>query len=910
MACILGSIAPLQAQTVQIFTTNGNFTVPCGVTSIQVECWGGGGGGAGDGTSNTTAGCGGGGGGYSLAVISVTPGVVIPYTVGTGGAGGASGANGTAGTATTFSVVTAAGGAGGRAEAAGGGAGGAGSTTNGNNGLCTATTTGGAGGSSPSGGAGGAGGANGVNGGVGSAPGGGGGGSGNRSGGAEDGGAGARGQIRITYTVGPVPPTANAGPDQSFSCGTTSTTLAANAATAGSTGSWSVVSGTATITNPSSPTSTVTGLVAGCAVLRWTITGPTGCATTTDDVSICVSICNDDPCGATVLPVGSVCNFSSATNTGATASTAPVSTCAATITNDVWFRVTVPSNGELTLEFEAGTLTDATMAIYRGTCAALSAQIACNDDAGPGLMPLLTSTGLTPGETIFIRVWGFGGASGTFSICASGAIPANDNCASAEPLIMGASCKLATTNKSTTQVGENCAAAGAQSVWYSFVPVNDSMVLGLVDMAGASDDNRFSVYGPNPTCLPGAASALVNCQQLLGDPGEHVLLTGLLVGATYLVQVVGNSGGTAADMDFCISLNNITPNSRVSGAATIDECGVAFNGTTAGGNYPSAGPPVLAGAGNPNNGNVDGNAGTTCATCTAGENVPYIVNNDSWFKLCAGSAGTWQVTLNVGTCLLPSPNQGLQSTLFRGTTGNLTTIQNSPNPVFPGASFTYSTFSLAAGECAYLMVDGFAGDECAYTATVTNVSGGCVLLASNLAAFDAYRDLNRVAIVWTTEQEVNIDYFIIEKSLNAVDFTAIGEIPAAGLSDSPLSYQWFDQQLADGYNYYRLKQVSYDGNVTLSPTRVVEIRSEEEKAINLFPNPTTGKISLSWMQVGHESMLLTVTDFTGKELYRQRVAGGQGLNSTQLDLQDLPKGMYLLRLANDLNYQQVTFVKD
>ena len=62
------------------------FTVPCGVTSISVQVWGGGGGGAGDGTNNTTAGAGGGGGGYSTGVIAVVPGNVIAYTVGAGGA--------------------------------------------------------------------------------------------------------------------------------------------------------------------------------------------------------------------------------------------------------------------------------------------------------------------------------------------------------------------------------------------------------------------------------------------------------------------------------------------------------------------------------------------------------------------------------------------------------------------------------------------------------------------------------------------------------------------------------------------------------------------------------------------------------------------------------------------------------
>jgi hypothetical protein len=59
---------------------SGSWTVPAGVTKIMVEIWGGGGGGS--------KGAGGGGGGYLMAILNVTPGESIPYTIGGGGTGG------------------------------------------------------------------------------------------------------------------------------------------------------------------------------------------------------------------------------------------------------------------------------------------------------------------------------------------------------------------------------------------------------------------------------------------------------------------------------------------------------------------------------------------------------------------------------------------------------------------------------------------------------------------------------------------------------------------------------------------------------------------------------------------------------------------------------------------------------
>jgi hypothetical protein len=83
--------------------------------------------------------------------------------------------------------------------------------------------------------------------------------------------------------------TANAGSDINPACDITTATLAGNNPIVG-TGAWTVVSGTATITTPSSNTSGVTGLTPGtAATLRWTISNSP--CTSTDDVVITTTVC-------------------------------------------------------------------------------------------------------------------------------------------------------------------------------------------------------------------------------------------------------------------------------------------------------------------------------------------------------------------------------------------------------------------------------------------------------------------------------------------------------------------------------------------------------------------------------------------------------------------------------------------
>ena len=84
-----------QGQTVVTFGTAGNqtWTCPTGVTSVQVEAWGGGGGGGGAGANFALTG-GGAGGSYVRYTMSVIPSTIYNLTVGASGVGGTGGSSG------------------------------------------------------------------------------------------------------------------------------------------------------------------------------------------------------------------------------------------------------------------------------------------------------------------------------------------------------------------------------------------------------------------------------------------------------------------------------------------------------------------------------------------------------------------------------------------------------------------------------------------------------------------------------------------------------------------------------------------------------------------------------------------------------------------------------------------------
>jgi gliding motility-associated-like protein len=176
---------------------------------------------------------------------------------------------------------------------------------------------------------------------------------------------------QVTITRDANPTTANAGPDQTI-CSTNSV-FAGNTPTIG-TGTWSLVSGTGSITTPSSATSTVVGLNTGNAVFQWTISNGT-CPSSSDQVIITR---NPSPSIANAGPDQTICS-SSATLAG---------------------NVPVVGTGTWTLVSGTGTITSPTTSnssvtglsvganvfqwtITSGVCAASSDQVTINVDPNP-----------------------------------------------------------------------------------------------------------------------------------------------------------------------------------------------------------------------------------------------------------------------------------------------------------------------------------------------------------------------------------------------------------------------------------------------------------------------------------------------------------------------------------------------
>lgn len=73
-------------------------------------------------------------------------------------------------------------------------------------------------------------------------------------------------------------------------------------------------------------------------------------------------------------------------------------------------------------------------------------------------------------------------------------------------------------------------------------------------------------------------------------------------------------------------------------------------------------------------------------------------------------------------------------------------------------------------------------------------------------------------------------------------------------------------------------------------------------SFDVFPNPSTGNVSLNFSADNSSVYDLSIYDLSGKNVYAEKIAVTAGTVQKQLDLTALPKGIYTLRLNSESGF--------
>lgn len=151
--------------------------------------------------------------------------------------------------------------------------------------------------------------------------------------------------------------------------------------------------------------------------------------------------------------------------------------------------------------------------------------------------------------------------------------------------------------------------------------------------------------------------------------------------------------------------------------------------------------------------------------------------------------------------------------------------------------------------------------------TIKNVSYNNPLPVT-LINFNVRLGHTSVIINWTTASEINNDYFIVEKSSNASNFSKIEQVRGAGNSNMEINYKITDNSPHKGTSFYRLKQVDFDGKVTMS--KIISINYKKNNTFNVYPIPVMSgsDLNIQLDEIINEECIVVIYNNNGEQIFK------------------------------------------
>ena len=170
-------------------------------------------------------------------------------------------------------------------------------------------------------------------------------------------------------------------------------------------------------------------------------------------------------------------------------------------------------------------------------------------------------------------------------------------------------------------------------------------------------------------------------------------------------------------------------------------------------------------------------------------------------------------------------------------------------------------------------------------------------------------DKSTAKIDWATAAELNNDYFEVQWSNDGINFQTIGTVIGNGTSTIGHSYS-FEHADAEHENYYRLKQIDFDGTIAYSEVVNLNKQAIEEAKIEAYPNPFSTQIKVSINSAQDEEATLQLISVQENVVYEQNVAIKAGVNSYNINnISQLRKGSYMLVLSTQSYRKTLNLIK-
>ncbi|MCY7291197.1 MAG: T9SS type A sorting domain-containing protein, partial [Ferruginibacter sp.] len=191
------------------------------------------------------------------------------------------------------------------------------------------------------------------------------------------------------------------------------------------------------------------------------------------------------------------------------------------------------------------------------------------------------------------------------------------------------------------------------------------------------------------------------------------------------------------------------------------------------------------------------------------------------------------------------------------------------------------------------------------------VTSNASVLPVSLLNFSGKIDSDVSFLNWQTINEQNSKNFIVQRSLNALDFIDNATFNAGGFSTDIKSYIYKDEvaNVLGTSFYYRLQQNDLDGKFTYSPMILLK-KATKTNSLIIYPNPVYSKLNAQAYFEKNGVAVVNILAVDGKVILQKNVTVQKGNNIISLDVNTIVSGIYFIKIENETNRYIQKFVKE
>jgi len=280
------------------------------------------------------------------------------------------------------------------------------------------------------------------------------------------------------------------------------------------------------------------------------------------------------------------------------------------------------------------------------------------------------------------------------------------------------------------------------------------------------------------------------------------------------------------------------------------------------------------------------------------ETTPWPWNNNSGYHIDAGQDTTILIdnTLSLSGLVelntTSNPLFKLEWTLIDGPGNVIFSQKNNYNTTATFDTEGIYTLQFMGTDTSLLTSNNRFFTLTDYITITINKGGNIAPLPIELISFEASSVVDGVNLSWITSSEINNEGFEIEHSTDGRIWERIDFVPGFGNTTDQQNYRYLHESPSEGLNYYRLKQLDFDGVFSYTDIEVVEIKIDKE--IKIYPSLATNEINIQLNQAANRETTIEIFDFMGRVVHVENLA--EDSSEHVINISNLHQGHYILRI--------------